>query len=337
MFIFAKHIYFLKEYLFSILKNNFFFLKDNISNNYYEGYTEQTYKVKREKIGIIIQGPIVAKYTIFTALFYKKIYKNDEILISTDSKLGAKDIAVLKRNKINLLNYLPVSKNFANLASQGYGVKLAINFLKKKKIQYILKTRADQRFLNPLFLNNIYNWFSFFNDKKNNKILVGNFGSHLFWPYDIPDFFLFSKTEEINNFFSYDISKKSELFDPQFIFKKQSQFNNAKNHNDWARIQGGGSYMCIKYLKKKYNLKKIQFTLKKYYNYLAKDFIFIDTYSLGLIWNKYNFYIHRDHPTMFSQQFANRDISIYDWFMILKGKRVFGTGKEQYKKVPWLP
>ena len=317
-------------------KDLLFYTRVPNSIKHYHDYKKKISYTKRDRIGVIIQGPIVKNFTIQTVVAYRTIYPNDIFVISTDSKLQKTEIGILKKYKIKLLNYEPLKKNFSNLASQGYGVRIAINYLKKKKIKYVLKTRSDQRFLNPMFLNNIHAWFNFYNYKQKNKILVGNMHARIFWPYDVPDYFVYSNTNELKNFFSYDTTYNSILFKKKYIEKKNNDLKKARTHYDWSRILGGGSYMCINYLKRKYNLKKLKFTLKEYYKHLAKDFIFIDHYSLGLIWNKYNYYINRDHPTMFSKYFSNRDISIIDWIEMLKGKRNFGSGKEQNEKVPWV-
>ena len=333
----SKKIHIFKDILKTFFKKDIlFYTKVPNSINYYHDYKKKISYTKRDRIGVVIQGPIVKNFTIQTVLAYRMIYPNDVFVISTDSKLQKSEIEILKKYKIKLLNYEPLKKNFSNLASQGYGVRIAINYLKKRKIKYVLKTRSDQRFLNPAFIEETFYWFYYFNTNKYNKILSGTYGTHLFWPYDIPDYFLFSTIDEINNFFLYDISKNSELFKDEYIAKMKNKLKNAKNHNQWSRILGGGNYMCVNYLKKKESLKKINFSLKKYYSYLSKYFIFIDSYSLGQVWYKYNFFLNRDHHTMFSKKFSNKEISIFDWLKMLKGKRNFGNAKEQNEKVPWI-
>lgn len=319
-------------------QNILFFIKVPKLDNFYKQYANEENNLRGNKFGILIQGPIVKNFTIDTAKYYKELYNNHEVVISTDSKLSYSELKNLKKLKIKYVNYEPIKKNLFNLLSQSHGVIQGINYLKKRQVDYVLKTRADQRCLNPLFLNNIYFWYQNFNNNNNNKnkILFSNLHARLFWPYDIPDYFIFSTIEEVEKFFLINKKDLNEIHDPIKIKYFQRKLKNAKKNIDYAKLLGGGSYFCTNYLKKKYNLKKISFDLKTYYNYLSKNFILIDSYSLGLVWFKYNFFLNRDHPTMFSKFYSERAISIYDWFKMIKGKRKFGSGKESDTKVSWI-
>jgi hypothetical protein len=336
-------LYLIKNLRSFFSQNILFFINVPKLHNFYQQYANEENNLCGNKFGILIQGPIVKNFTIDTAKYYKELYNNHEVVISTDSRLSYSEVKNLQKLKIKYVNYEPIKKNQANLSSQSHSVIQGINYLKKKKVNYVLKTRSDQKCLNPLFLNNIYFWYQNFNNNKN-KILFANLHAHLFWPYDIPDYFIFSTIEEVEKFFLIDKKDLNELHDQNKIKHFQRKIENAKTNIDYAKLLGGGSYFCINYLKQKYKLKKISFNLKTYYNYLAKDFILIDSYSLGLVWLKYNLFLNRDHPTMFSRFYAEREISIYDWLKMIKNKknrregvgRKFGSGNEIYTKVSWV-
>ena len=86
------------------------------------------------KFGILIQGPIVKNFTIDTAKYYKELYNNHEVVISTDSRLSYSEVKNLQKLKIKYVNYEPIKKNQANLSSQSHSVIQGINYLKNKFI-----------------------------------------------------------------------------------------------------------------------------------------------------------------------------------------------------------
>ena len=140
MIYFKKIIKFVKDcFFFLISKNIIFYILVSRKNNYFQGYNQEKNIFLGNKIGILIQGPIVKNFTIDTAKIYKKLYKNQEVVISTDTKLSQIEIEDLKISKVIYINYPPLKKNLNNLLSQSFGVSQGIEYLKKKNIKYVLK------------------------------------------------------------------------------------------------------------------------------------------------------------------------------------------------------
>ena len=107
---------------------------------------ESTY-VSKDKIAIIIQGPINEKFNFLknTLSIYKKLFKNCLIIISTWKNENINLISSLKdRNTFILFNEEP-KKSQKNINHQIISTNKALEFAFEKGAKYSIKTRADVR------------------------------------------------------------------------------------------------------------------------------------------------------------------------------------------------
>jgi hypothetical protein len=304
----SKKILFVLVKIFEfILSRKIFLVFDNDGKNY-------KYKISHKevpKIGIIIQGPIV-KYTLETAKIYRSIYKEIIIIISTDTNLKKDQIEFLKKNRIKYLFNSPQIKSFQNLISQQLSTLNGLIYLRKKGVKLAIKTRADQRFLNPLFLKHLF-YFHKFVDPKFSKISVTSYNSYKFRPFNLSDFFYFGKVSELIKLFNIDKKIKDKVSNNKFIELSNKKIFNANTLSEWNKISGAGSLLAFEYVKKKNKKIKVKFNLDHTQKFVFKHYIIIDRDILGLVWYKYNNFLNRDYPSMYGDNELFSNMTFSDW------------------------
>lgn len=152
---------------------------------------------------IVIQGPIVYdnNYTADTLKFYRTIYPNVPIVVSTWQGEATDDFRVACReNSVALLENKP--PDFAgpfNVNMQLESSLQGVKFIRENTdAKFVLKTRCDQRINKPDFLTwfrNLILTFPPFGDKLRGRIL---FAQALKWfPFRTADFLAFGYVEDI--------------------------------------------------------------------------------------------------------------------------------------------
>ena len=224
-------------------------------------------------VSILIQGPLLLKgdFTYTTALQYKKHFSNAIIIISTWEGVPISYINKFRNSGIIvLLNQLPNYNGFSNINLQIITTLAGINYAKKIKTKYILKTRTDQRFYNIetiQYLKNLYNNHNFDNE----KIIVSSLNTFYNRLFSISDMFQFGKIETMYNFWNINLIERINEKD-------------LKIKNDLLLIPE--IFLIYTYLKiRAFDLKWSQFS---YESALVKYFYILDKESIDLFWNKYN-------------------------------------------------
>ncbi len=233
-----------------------------------------------EKTCILIQGPIVKKshFTIETALYYQNIYKNSLIIISTypeylsylNRHLQHPNIKVITSRKIE--DHGP-----SNINLQALTTNAGIQYADICKKDYILKTRADQRFYNPETLNILHNLTEIFKvegNKANQKERIifasqNSFESRVYGPTDT---FVFGHISDIKRYF--DIQRVNS----------NSKFK-SRQKNDLAKNFLPEVYFFSNYLLKTGH--KLEWGLSDYQKVMRERIIFVDSSEIDLFWPKY--------------------------------------------------
>ena len=165
----------------------------------------------QEKIGLVMQGPLVKKnnFTLNTAKFYLKNFSQINIVISTwtsddISIFGELQAEFNERLKI-IQNDEPEFSGIFNLNKQINSTVAGFKSLKESGIEISVKSRTDQRITNPLAFENALRLFSYLNrhnELRKPKIIVSSFNSFRFRLYGLSDMFQFGKTDDLLKFWS---------------------------------------------------------------------------------------------------------------------------------------
>lgn len=174
----------------------------------------QTYFVKKpvydiDDTAIVIQGPITYEndYTAYTVRFYREIYPNIPIVIST-WRGGVRDTfreSCRQHNAIILENELPANPGFGNMNLQMESSERGVEYVRKNtSAKFILKCRTDQRIFRPDFLiyfKNLLKAFPTYGDKLKARLVVPAY-SHKWIPFFVGDLFVFGTAEDMAKLYS---------------------------------------------------------------------------------------------------------------------------------------
>jgi hypothetical protein len=172
------------------------------------------------EIGIVIQGPIIQRTTLEICKFYKQIYPQVRIVLSTweDEDVALFDalcdekFAVVQSSK-------PDIPGPSNINMQIRSTVAGINKLQDQKCNYILKTRTDILLGNPSFLNYLIRMQL---KGKPQALVFSSFNSFLFRLFSPSDQVMFGKASDIARFWSIDLISDYEekIFPEKYLFMK---------------------------------------------------------------------------------------------------------------------
>jgi hypothetical protein len=210
------------------------------------------------KIGIVIQGPIVAKTTLGICEFYKRIYPQVQIVVSTWESENTDSFVELEDDHFSVIKTVkPISPGPSNINLQITSTINGVNLLLELGCTHILKTRTDVLLGNFSFLNYMI-WMH--SKGKKNAVVFSSFNSFLFRFFSPSDQVMFGEASDISRFWSINLVPENQKID----FPEKHLFKNY--------LESSGYETC-----------------DEFSNYLIalRDYTVIaDHEQLGQIWNK---------------------------------------------------
>ena len=289
-----KKILFVIQLLAKILNIGDYFFSFKLFNKNLSISEHKHFKNKNNsKIAIIMQGPIddESNFTTETIKFYLHNYPYIPIIIST-WKGDAKKLKNTFKKEINkkiylILNKIPNYSGYKNINLQAVSTNNAINFAKKLKCRYVLKTRSDVRLYSKNFDIYLLNLIKFY--KLNNKIykkqrerIISTSFTLRYRLYAVSDLVMFGNINDLSNYFNILTNKKIE----EKFYKFVNNFNlNDKNY--FVQKEFCPEIYFFSEFFKKIN-KKLSWTSNDYIKKISENFIIIDNNSLSIYWKKSN-------------------------------------------------
>lgn len=238
----------------------------------------------KKKVGIVIQGPIIKEdnFTYNTIKLLLENYKNTKIILSSWRNEDKKEIEKIKRMGIDiLLNDFP-KNGLENLNLQIVSTYNGIKYLEKKKVDYILKMRTDQR----IYQNNIITFFlnlldiyPVLNCSKQIKRIIGiDINTCKYIPFSFSDMLQFGSIEDMKKMWSIKLTTKR--------FTKKDRENLNPSIKEMEKYKNCEMLLCETFLKK--TDFKCEYSLISYYKALQERFLVVDGEMIGLYWFKYN-------------------------------------------------
>lgn len=245
---------------------------------------------------IVLQGPLLKShhFTLETVRIYKKHFPQALIVISTWNNEDSSYIDKIKQEAVVLLHDKPKYNGPYNINFQIISTCAGIQFARDKKVQYILKTRTDQRMYNPFLLESLIDLITHFpvhDGFHQKKRLVGlSCGNMRGDYYRLADMFLFGDTDDMLLYWAVDLVADQNL---------------EKNIAPEA-------YLFREYLKKIGGNPSL--TLQDSECAYRKHCLFIDPVLVDWYWYKYK--RHREFRyTKYSNK-TQRSISFLEWLHV---------------------
>ena len=293
-----------------LTKNNF--LTYHLRPKYSKDFNLESTYVSKDKIAIIIQGPINEKFDFLknTLSIYKKIFKNCLIIVSTWKNENIDLINSLKdENTFILFNEEP-KKSQKNINHQIISTNKALEFAYEKGAKYSIKTRADVRIgknnLESFLISLIKTFPVKKNDLISSRIIVPSLITFKYRIYSLSDIVMFGETTDLLKYFD-----KETFIDG---LKKFGLDENNLLKNETPVV--AEIFLCSRFLHKLEN--NISWTLDSWWNCLKNYFCIIDNSSLDLFWNKYDWEYEYRYIRTYSNKFS-RAIDFQDWLSLYNG------------------
>ena len=172
------------------------------------------------RIGIVIQGPIIRGTTLEICKFYKQIYPDVQIVLSTWGSENTDQFQTLNGGRFTIIQTeKPKVSGPSNINMQIVSTIAGLNYLIDKDCTHILKTRTDILLGNSSFLN----YLMFMHSKgKQNALVFSSFNSFLFRLFSPSDQVMFGAVADITRFWSSGLVPDNQEieFPEKYLFKK---------------------------------------------------------------------------------------------------------------------
>ncbi|SFS83230.1 WavE lipopolysaccharide synthesis [Succinivibrio dextrinosolvens] len=170
-----------------------------------------------KKFALVLQGPVLRckDFLKNTIIFYRKIYPNAVIIVSTwKGEVSDKQFFSFFE-KYNVEVVESTCPQVSGVMNINYQIKSSLAGIKKGKelgIKFIAKTRTDQRICKKYIF---YNMFHLISDIKPNTnkmrariVVTSTFCNNMFTPYYVSDFLYYGHIDDIEKFFSCDLDHR---------------------------------------------------------------------------------------------------------------------------------
>lgn len=238
------------------------------------------------RIAIIMQGPLMLEddFTLTTAIYYKKCYPNSKIIVSTWDDSDKTTIRQLREQGIIVvLSKLPDNSGNLNINYQVVSTLAGVKEAKRHNVEYVCKTRTDQRLYHPNAMNHLLDLVKTFpvnNDdfKEKQKGRIVTFCmpyGDLFYPYCLSDFLYFGYVEDVEQLFSIAPDKRAK-----------GKHGNGSTRREIAETMRAPEIQLLRdYISRMGGNNAC--TIKAYWQFVKNHLITINKDEVGLFWPKY--------------------------------------------------
>lgn len=300
-----------------------------------EKFTRARLTLTTDSFAIVMQGPIRCEndFTVETVKFYKRLYPNAEIIVSTWKDENEEEIKKVQNAGAEvLLCEKPSTGGHLNINYQLKNTCEGIYEAQKKGVQYIAKTRTDQRISKPYvfeYMINLMKQYPTGDSSKQKQRLIAlsmNYGN-MFYPYFMSDFFYFGTAEDMGKLFTITSDNREPFKMPL---------------NSTRRQYSDGAYAPEVYIMKNY-LKRMGCTgdgsIEDYWSGVSRYLICVDLKMLDIYWPKYDgkYKLHEFYGDYFESDSAEKvktmNFDFVNWLNLYTGTLKYSPEYEKYADV----
>ena len=272
-------------------------------------------KAVSKKLGIVLQGPLLREndFTIETIKIYQKLFCGASLVVSTWEGEDNDVISKLRASGVEvLLNPQPEYRGQSNInlqiVSSGNGVRKA----QELGVEYVMKTRTDQRIYAPNAAEFLFNITELFPvgggyDKQKKRIVGISHNTFKYRMYGLSDMLTFGHVDDMLLY--WDAALDNRVFSDKEI---EEAVSSLKNFALWR--------VCEVYLATEFLMKvgrKLEWTLTDSWQAFADHFYVVDKEQLDLFWPKYNRLEYRWRN--YTDKIQSEEMTSRDWVNIYAG------------------
>lgn len=273
------------------------------SNDYIERAAAQ--RTPHGRVALLMQGPPVLQddFTYQSLVMYRRCHPDCSFVYSTWDSVDDVYAARIEQLGIKILRSpMPASGGDGNAGFQVLSTQIGLQYIKENiDVDFVLKTRSDQRFYNPntlAFLQSLLDVFPAGNGQISRLVHCGVSRQNLL--YFPSDMLVFGHIEEQLRYWQL----------PDWSFMARNKVEPSIFKHLWTE-----SHLCRSYLQRMgYSAEE---DLKTSQDLLAKHFIILDRAQLDLFWPKHNYrYIETFAPYV---QHAKEEGNFANWLIAYAG------------------
>jgi len=230
---------------------------------------------------IIIQGPIITQdnFTYETIKYYKFYNPTLIIILSTWKDYPKELIASFSSLGIVVIeNERPQLNGPLNINLQIFSTLAGINYAINNNIEYVIKTRSDQRLYSPLFLN-AFKFLDFFPISANKsllkkRIITSTMSTLKYRPYGLSDMFMMGTADDLKKYWSIELDIRNKV-------------SSASTVKEYAKDRFAETYIMSQFAEKCFD--ELDYSLRQTWELYNDYFIILDKSLFDIFWLKYNF------------------------------------------------
>jgi hypothetical protein len=266
----------------------------------------------QKRLGIVIQGPIIGEndFTLETVKIYKKHFSDALIILSTWEDEDS--AAVMRFEELGISVILNEKPNYSGTSNINFQIVSAASGIRKAHelgVEYVLKTRTDQRIYAPNVADYLYNITETFPvspryETQRRRIVCISLNTFKYRMYGLSDMLSYGHIDDMLLYWNVDCDNR--VFDDEEIQKGSSSL---RNFALWRVCE---VYLATEFLQKVG--RNLEWTLKDSWGAFADHFCIVDKEQLDLFWPKYNRQEYRwlDYTGRINHQ----EMTFREWFNI---------------------
>jgi hypothetical protein len=265
---------------------------------------------KEPLTAIVMQGQIITNnnFTLETTILYKKFFPKAQLILSTWINEDASTIEKIKQHGwIVIQNEKPSYPGHYNI---NYQITSSINGIlaaKNLNVEYVLKTRTDQRMYNPNALGLLHHMSELYppnnKEKQTKRLIVPNIGTFKYRPYGIGDMIMFGHVDDMERYWNAEHDMRNDIL------------NKYPTVIEIAKIRKTEVYLCTEYLKK-INQTPL-WTLDDSWKIFGNYFCIFDSSLLDMFWYKYK--VHEENRFhYYNMTHTHQVMHYYEWVSCYK-------------------
>ena len=272
-------------------------------------------------------------FTFNTVCYYKNIYPDAVIIVSTWDDEEKEELKKLEKAGATIvLNQKPQYSGQLNINFQLVSTQGGIQYAKELGVEYVAKTRTDQRINKRDIFEYLINMLTLFNvDEKSSQkkriVTLSMTYGNMFYPYFMSDFFYFGTTEDMLTLFDIKLDDRQRFVMPP---------------NSTRREYSEKMYAPEVYILKQYLIKMGcvgDGSIKDYWEGISKFLICLDMKTLDIKWPKYDgkYRLHTYYGEYFNdddkRKLKTENFDFVNWFNLYMGTLKYDKSLEDYADV----
>lgn len=276
----------------------------------------------------VIQGPVLAEddFTLESLKLYANNYPDVDLILSTWEGTEESILAPIRDLGVKIvLSSPPAYPGNSNFNYQHVSTKAGLDRAKEEGVDYILKTRTDQRFYGHdlvAYMQALIRQFPVEGTSRmKGRLVAAALDSFKYRLYSISDMFLFGHAQDVALMWDVPPDSRPRLDLPSDIL-------------NWSKGQVCEVYLVVELMRKLG--REPNWTLADSWKTYRDLFCIVDNSVLDLYWGKYQFWKEYRYRS-YGNELTNEELAWKDWLLLymqgvpamLEGDRIlnlnFGT------------